>query len=39
MSEFIKGYENLYSIDEEGRVYSHRKNHYMKLINNGDGYL
>lgn len=39
MNKFIKGYENLYSIDEEGKVYSYRKNHYMKLIDDGKGYL
>ena len=39
MNKFIKGYENLYSIDEEGKVYSHKRNCYMKLVDDGRGYL
>lgn len=37
--KFIQGYENLYSIDENGNVYSHRSNKYLKSNDDGHGYL
>ena len=37
--KFIKDYENLYSVDEEGRVFSHYTNKYLKLYDDGGGYL
>lgn len=30
--KYIKGFEGLYSISENGRVYSHRNNRYIKWI-------
>lgn len=34
----IKGYENLYSIDEAGNVFSYRSNRYLKWHDDGKGY-
>lgn len=34
----IKGYENLYSIDEAGNVFSYRSNRYLKWHDDGNGY-
>lgn len=37
--ENIKGYEGLYSINEEGKIYSHRTGKIMKTFKNNRGYV
>ena len=35
----IKGYEGLYAITEDGRVWSYITKRYLKQMNDKDGYL
>ena len=35
----ILGFEGLYAVTEEGRVFSYRSNKFLKPINNGNGYM
>lgn len=35
----ISGYEGLYGVTEDGKVFSYKKNMYMKPSDNGTGYL
>lgn len=37
--QFIKNYENLYSVTEDGQVYSHRSNRFLTPCDSGKGYL
>lgn len=39
MMKDIKGYEGLYAITDDGRVWSYRTNRFMKPCDNGNGYL
>ena len=35
----IKGYEGLYSVTEDGRVFGHKRKHYLAARPDKDGYL
>ena len=36
---FVKNYNKLYSVSKSGKIYSHRKNKFLKLQKQKKGYL